>query len=263
MTPGAWTAVIAPTTTGWLQCLPQSVDLTALIDDAPVLRSNALYATWIVPSGATAMSAPWLFGDPPGPPVEIVRGCENVSPPSLEVLKAIGAPPLSPWKFVWGHVDVARARAVLVVVDLHPLLVRQRPCEPERARDGEADGAAVDHGRVRVGEVRRVGGRCSACSCRRASRRVFVLCDVHECVHRSVCRVEHAVEGDSRRVEVPVGVEPTTGSPDAANPLSGDATLAAEVSEGKPGIIVLNHVAPASSETYSPNQTSFVTGTIR
>ena len=45
------------------------------------------------------MSTPWLFGVPAGLPVEIVCGCENEAPPSVEVLNTIGEAPEA-WKFV-------------------------------------------------------------------------------------------------------------------------------------------------------------------
>jgi hypothetical protein len=99
-TPGACPPLIGPTTVGLLHFPPQSVDLTALTVKAPVLRSKAVYATWIVPFGATAMSTPWLLGVPSVPPVEIVFPGEKVAPPSLDRLNLIGELPPTPWKSV-------------------------------------------------------------------------------------------------------------------------------------------------------------------
>jgi len=53
----------------------------------------------MVPFEATAMSAPWLYGVPDEPPVEIVFGCEKPAPPSVERLNMIGELP-ELWKFV-------------------------------------------------------------------------------------------------------------------------------------------------------------------
>src|SRR5438093_1420111 len=46
------------------------------------------------------MSAPWLWDAPAGPPLEIVRGDDQVTPPSVERLKTTGELPNAPWKFV-------------------------------------------------------------------------------------------------------------------------------------------------------------------
>src|SRR3970040_1798475 len=54
----------------------------------------------MVPSDATAMCAPWLFGVPPGPPVETVLCGEKLAPPSVERANLIGELPKAPWKLV-------------------------------------------------------------------------------------------------------------------------------------------------------------------
>src|SRR3970040_1998587 len=54
----------------------------------------------MVPSDATAMSAPWLFGVPPGPPVETVLCGEKLAPPSVERANFIGELAKAPWKLV-------------------------------------------------------------------------------------------------------------------------------------------------------------------
>src|SRR6187431_1261912 len=78
------------------------------------------------------MSAPWLFGVPDGPPVEIVFGPVNVCPPSVDELKAIGELPEAPWKFVCAtYTSPAHGLAaeVFVSTSIHSLSVNV-PAKP-------------------------------------------------------------------------------------------------------------------------------------
>src|SRR5437867_2012642 len=99
-TPGACGALIVFTITGCVQCSPQSVDLTKLIASSPCWL-NASNATYTVPLGATAMSAPWSCDAASGPPVEITCGDDHVAPPSVERLNTTGELPRAPWKSVF------------------------------------------------------------------------------------------------------------------------------------------------------------------
>ncbi len=104
-------------------------------------------------------------------------------------------------------VDVAgaRARGRRIEIDLHPRLVGEVAGEP--ARDREADRAAIDDRRPRVGEVRQVAGcRRRARGCRRAGR-IEVTRDEADRVEWTLARVAVAIEGDPADEQVPLAVE--------------------------------------------------------
>src|SRR5919204_139667 len=91
------------------------------------LSAHATWTTFVVPFGATAMSAPSLCDAPPGPPVEIVRGDDHVTPPSVERLKTVGELPRAPWKSVSARYTLPAhglAAAELRSTSIHGLSVK-------------------------------------------------------------------------------------------------------------------------------------------